>query len=1122
MSSCATCGRENPGEARYCLECGHLLAAPVQDERKVVTVLFADLVGFTSRSEQMDVEDVRSTLVRYHDLVRRELERFGGTVEKFIGDAVVAMFGAPVAHEDDPERAVLAALAIQAAMAHLRDTVPQLDLHVRIGVNTGEALVSLGANPLAGEGVAHGDVVNTAARLQAAAAVDGVLVGEVTFRATGRVVEYEPADDLRVKGKRVSLKVWSARAARPADTDPRSPHATPLVGRDSQLDALWSALAHVREHRSPQLVTVAGVPGIGKSRLVFELLRRAEQDGAPITRLKGRSLPYGEGVTFWALAEVVRSAAGILHSDGMDSAAGKLHQAVASRFTDAREATWVEAQLRPLLGVEQRGEPAEDRQVEAFAAWRRFLESLAAQHPLVLVFEDLHWADDALLDFVHHLVEWMAAVPVLVLCTARPELLDRRPGWGSATDALTISLPPLSERDTATLIAALLDQVALPAETQTALLSRAEGNPLYAQEYVRMLLDRGYLVRRGRRWSLAGSGELPLPESVHGIIAARLDALAPEDKALVQDAAVIGKVVWVGAVARVAGRGRWDVEQQLDRLQQREFVRVEPDSSVDGETQFTFQHALIRDVAYAQVVRSARAEKHTRVAAWIESLGDERGDWIELLAHHYLTALDLYTAAGSNTGELPAQARAALLEAADRALALNAFAAAARFYTSAFTLYPEGTAAPPLLRYRYARARMFSEDVLPPDLDQVAGELAAGGDLESAAEAESEIGIWLDQHGDKAAALAHLTRAVDLLAPESMSPAKAGVLSSLASVYVLQGRLDDAIQTAGDAGVIASELGLDDLRAWSHQTLALAWLQQQDVRAIAEFERAATIARTLESYDGAMIEHNYGICLLALGDLAGAGKAQTDAKRRAARLGLTYITQLVDAAQGCLLYHSGDWEGAARAADRMIAQADEDASHGDAVEAHTLRARIDAARGDQAAATRHATEAVRLAREIGEPQYFVSALGVAAHLSVVNGRLDAAAELVDELLSRWWMGVAISSEALMSAAFAASSIPAMRNRFAAAAGDFALPSRWVEAAEVVAEGDFERAADLYAGIGSLPDEAYARQRTGSAAQVERSLGFWHSVGATAHVAAAERSLRAGGGAGARMRQSPPG
>ena len=512
-----------------------------------------------------------------------------------------------------PKRAVLAALAIQAAMAHLRDTVPQLDLHVRVGVNTGEALVALGANPLAGEGLAHGDVVNTAARLQAAAPVDGVLVGEVTYRATGRVVEYEPAEDLRVKGKREPLKVWSARAAKPADTDPRSPHTTPLVGRDSQLDAVWSALARVREHHSPQLVTVVGVPGIGKSRLVFELLRRVEQDGEPVTRLKGRSLPYGEGVTFWALAEVVRSAAGILHSDGMDRAAGKLHAAVSSRFTDAREAAWVEAQLRPLLGVEQRGEAAEDRQLEAFAAWRRFLESLAAQHPLVLVFEDLHWADDALLDFVHQLVELMSAVPVLVLCTARPELLDRRPGWGGGTDALTISLPPLSERDTAMLIAALLDQVALPAETQTALLSRAEGNPLYAQEYVRMLLDRGFLVRRGRRWSLAGSGELPLPESVHGIIAARLDALAVEDKALVQDAAVIGKVVWAGAVARVAGRGRWEVEQQLHRLQQREFLRVEPESSVDGETQYSFQHALIRDVAYAQVVQVCSSrEAHPR------------------------------------------------------------------------------------------------------------------------------------------------------------------------------------------------------------------------------------------------------------------------------------------------------------------------------------------------------------------------------------------------------------------------------------------------------------------------------------------------------------------------------
>ena len=462
MTICAICAEDVVDGARFCPQCGALLGTPSGlEERKLVTAVFADLVGFTSRSEGMDVEDVRGTLVVYFRLLRQELERFGGTVEKFIGDAVVAIFGAPAAHEDDPERAVRAALSIQAVLARAREERPNFDLHVRIGVNTGEALVAIGANPHAGEGLAAGDVVNTAARLQTAAPADGVLVGEMTYRATIHVVDYTGAQAIEVKGKQHPLNVWVAREAASLDADAGRPLAAPLVGRDAQLEALWSTLERVRQERSPRLLTLTGVPGIGKSRLVLELFGRIEDTGADVRCRRGRSLPYGEGVTFWALAEMVKAEAGILHSDSGAAVARKLHQAVVGIVDDSHDAAWIESELRPLVGLERGQDPGADRQAETFAGWRLFLESLARQRPLVLVFEDIHWADQALLEFIEHLADWLAGVPVLVLCTARPELFDQRPGWleGHAnTDA--IPLWPLSDGATAELITDLLGQVA--------------------------------------------------------------------------------------------------------------------------------------------------------------------------------------------------------------------------------------------------------------------------------------------------------------------------------------------------------------------------------------------------------------------------------------------------------------------------------------------------------------------------------------------------------------------------------------------------------------------------------------------------------------------------------------
>ncbi|HSI98597.1 MAG TPA: AAA family ATPase, partial [Gaiellaceae bacterium] len=482
------------------------MSASRRRERKVVSVLFCDLVGFTQQAEAMDPEDVEAILRPYHERVRSELERHGGTVEKFIGDAVMALFGAPVAHEDDPERAVRAALAI-------RDFAVEDGLELRIGITTGEALVSLDASPSEGEGMASGDVVNTAARLQSAAPVNGILADETTYRATRTAISYEEAAPVEAKGKARPVPVWRALDARARfGVDTAHEARTELVGRERELDVLRDAFARARHERIPQLVTLVGVPGMGKSRLVYELSRIVDADPELITWRQGRCLAYGDGVTLWALSEIVKAQAGVVEQDAPDAVAEKLRQAVEDVLGGTGDEHWVDAQLLALVGLAGEAELGGDRRSAAFAAWRRFLEALAEQRPLVLVFEDLHWADDSLLDFVDELVDWMTEVPLLVVGTARPELLERRPGWGGGKlNATTLALAPLSEEQTARLLAHLLDRPVLAAGSQRALLERAGGNPLYAEQFAELYLEQGK------------ADELPLPETLHGIIAARLD-----------------------------------------------------------------------------------------------------------------------------------------------------------------------------------------------------------------------------------------------------------------------------------------------------------------------------------------------------------------------------------------------------------------------------------------------------------------------------------------------------------------------------------------------------------------------------------------------------------------------
>ena len=711
-------------------------------ERKVVSVLFCDLVGFTTRAESMDPEDVEALLRPYHERVRSELERHGGTVEKFIGDAVMALFGAPVAHEDDAERAARAALAI-------RDFALEEELELRVGITTGEALVSLDANPAGGEGMASGDVVNTAARLQSAAPVNGILADETTYRATRHAIDYDDAEPVEAKGKSEPIAVWEATAARSRfGVDVAHEARSELVGRERELAVVRDAFDRARHARTTQLLTLVGVPGIGKSRLVHELWRIVDADEELITWRQGRCLAYGDGVTMWALAEIVKAQAGIAEQDTPADVAGKLGRAAADAVPEA-DSEWVESHLLALTGLAEEAELGDNRRNEAFSAWRRFLEGLAEQRPLVLVFEDLHWADESLLDFVDEIVDWITDVPLLVVATARPELLERRPSWGGGKlNATTLALSPLTDEQTAQLLALVLGRPVLPAESQAALLERAGGNPLYAEQFAELYVERG------------STDELPLPETLQGIIAARLDGLGAIEKELLLDAAVVGKVFWPSALGREDG----DPTAAFHSLERKGFVRRQRRSSVEGESELAFAHALVRDVAYGQIPRAQRAEKHQRVAEWIESLG-RPDDHAEMVAHHWQAALEFARAAGQDGDDLADRTRLALRDAGDRAFALNAYATAEKYYAEALASWPDAEPGRPDLLFRRARSlHLAGDDRRQPALEEARDALLEVGAVEPAAEAEAFLAQAAWYRGDRADAEPHFARAYALVA----------------------------------------------------------------------------------------------------------------------------------------------------------------------------------------------------------------------------------------------------------------------------------------------------------------------------------------------------------------------
>ena len=1105
--ACPSCGTVVSPELAYCTSCGASLEEEQRlaaEERKLVTAVFVDLVGFTGRSERLDPEDVRGFLAPYHARAKAELERFGGTVEKFIGDAVVAVFGAPTAHEDDAERAVRAALAVREAISELNADDPSLGLSVRIGAATGEALVNLNARPEQGEQLAAGDVLNTASRLQSMASPDGILVDEATHRLTEQIIEHREAQPVVAKGKTNPVAVWEPIAPKARlGVDIAFRGGAPLVGRSDELNALLDAVARSQRDRSSQLVTLVGVPGIGKSRLVWELFSTLDSDPAQyVTWRQGRSLPYGDGVAFWALAEMTKAQAGILESDDAETAEAKLRATVEYILDEVEEARWVESHLRPLAGLGAGAEAGGDHAAEALAAWRRFFEALAEQRPLILVFEDLHWADDGLLDFVDQMAEWTTDVPLLILCTARPELLDRRPGWGGGKrNATTISLAPLSQDDTAALVSFLLDGQ-LKAERRSELLARADGNPLYAEEFVRMLAQ--------------AEEELPLPESVQGIIAARLDTLPPDEKTLAQAAAIVGKVFWPGALGEMLGLPQTDVGQAVHALERKEFVRRERRSSIAGETAYVFRHVLVRDVAYSQIPRKRRADMHRLAASWIEALaGDRPEDLADMVAHHYLSALDLDRRSGREDPELAARACAALVEAGDRSSALGAFSAAARFYGQALELWPEADPRRAAILISYGKALFHAEGGGKEALREAADEFIDTGDREEAAMALVGLADVLHfAEGRSHEAAQTVEFAVSLLVDSPPSAAKAAALANRARFHAIADEMEEASRLAEEALELAVALGLEELQAHALNTRGIARTVSGDLRGVEDLEQSMSTAPS-HSFERMRAMNNLAAIHIGLGELDRGFTLVEQSLQEARRLGHAVgigwaETQLLDR-----LYWQGAWDELLERSEALLTLLASDAVN--TTDAHILRARVHLGRDALANAVDSSAAALELAERQGDPQVRFPAMATRASVIFQSGDESGASALVDGLLSAWRENP-VSPAGPWIVEFAALLDALGRgDELRVATQHVRMRTDWLQGAEALVDGNPTRAADIYDRIGAHADAAVTRlqaadrlistgRRSEADEQLELALEFFRAAGAERYVREAEALL----------------
>jgi class 3 adenylate cyclase/tetratricopeptide (TPR) repeat protein len=1008
---CDSCGALASGQARFCISCGGPLDAPVApgdppatsapstpkgdssastaaqtlDERRTVTVLFADLSGYTEVAAKLDPESVKRLLERILGRLGDEVARYGGHVDKFIGDNVMAIFGAPIAHGDDAERAVLAALGMQAAMDEINAPLARqhgVTFELCVGINTGAVLAGR-----VGDGyTVIGDSVNIAARLQAAARPGSVTVGEPTYRATREAIDYRALEKpLELKGKAEPVLAWEAlvAGAQPAVSEsPGQPAPAPLVGRRPELAQLHELLERVERKRSPHLATVVGEAGVGKSRLLNqfedELRPHASQ---PLVR-RGRCLPYGTSIVYWPLGEVIRAECGIVDIDPPGLAWEKLSARLGELLDDprsegGRSSVSKIAVIGRLLGIDGPNDAALWEQHDAqrareifFAAVRSCMEGLAREGPLVLVWEDIHWADEGMLDLIEHLGQW-ARAPVLQICLARDELLERRVDWGGVRrDATTLFLDPLGEAETRELVATLLEVGEHRESVIAAVAARAEGNPLFAEEMVRRLAEE----------DSASAAELP--PTVQALLAARLDSLEPFQRRLLAHAAVVGRTFWEGALVPVAQAEGGDLQGALRALREKDLVVAGEGSALGGEAELAFKHALIRDVAYEMLPKAVRAQKHFEVAGFIEARAGERVDEVvALLAEHYGRAAQLgaeLSLAPPDAEPYRVKALFYLEAAGDAATAFYSNAEALANYEAACEQAGGDPAAVARLVEKQGDValRLGRVDVAIEVWERALEYHRGHEDLERVAELHRKIGAALAHKGERKQAIEHHQRGINLIKDGEPSFALVRLYEEAAWLYMQTGDNMLAIYASEKALRLAERLGEVSAASRAHGIFGRVFGRIGDtVKARENLERAVELARGSDA-------HETVLALLALGhhlessdgDYAGAANAYREALTLAQQVGDVPAEIELHAAVAQLALYAGDWKEVERSSDASAELSEREGLIGKLCLPYTLRGRLHWRRGEWQDSERSFRRAHELAEQIGWSEVCFDAL----------------------------------------------------------------------------------------------------------------------------------------------------
>jgi predicted ATPase/class 3 adenylate cyclase len=1109
QARCAACGTVAPDDARFCMTCGAQLPgaepaatgeredrAPLgadsarshePDERRTATVLFADLSGYTAIAENLDPESLKRLLERILTRLGEEVSEYGGYVDKFIGDNVMAIFGAPVAHGDDAERAVRAGLGMQAAMGEVNETLAQqhdVTFALCVGINTGEVL----AGHVGDSYTVIGDSVNVAARLQAAARPGTVTVGERTYRATRDAIEYTTLQEpLELKGKAQPVHAWEALAAIASRTTSESaaqPTRAPLVGRTAELAQLHNLVERVEQRRGPHLATVIGEAGVGKSRLLQEF----EQEllltqTAPVMR-RGRCLPYGSSVAYWPLGEVIRAECGIVDGDPPEIAWEKLSARLEELVDDPQRESGGSSPSRValigrLLGIEAPDEPSISEEQDAqrareafFAAVRSCVEGLARERPLVLVWEDIHWADEGMLDLIEHLVQW-ARAPVLQICLTREELLERRAGWGGVRrDATTVFLEPLGELHTRELISSLL-AIDEPSESVIATVAaRAEGNPLFAEEMVRRLSEE------------EGASAAELPATVQALLAARLDSLEPFQRRLLAHAAVVGRTFWEGALAPVVQAEGGDLQEALRALREKDIIVVGDASALAGEPELAFKHALIRDAAYEMLPKAVRAQKHFEVAQFIELRAGERvEEVVALLAEHYGRAAALGVELSLAPSELdPYRAKALhYMEAAgDAATAFYSNAEAFSQYQAACeqTAGDAGVLARLLEKQGDVALRLGRVDSAIGAWEQALEYHHSQQDLERVAELHRKIGAGLAHKGERKQAIEHHQRGINLIKDGEPSLALVRLYEEAAWLYTQTGDNMLAIYASEKALRLAEQLGEVRAASRAHGIFGRVFGRIGDsVKARENLERAVELARGSDAHETVLALTALGHHLESSeGDYAGAAGAYHDALALAQQIGDVPAEIELHAAVAQLALYAADWERVKLSSDASAELSEREGLVGKLCLPYALRGRLHWRSGAWKDSEDSYRRALELAEQIGWSEVSFDALfGLSNTLRDQGDIQGAQAELSRALDVCERAGLIVQSIQARSAQALLHSIAGSPERASEAANDA------VELAERVHYPVGQAAALEATGLVGAPAEALSGLRAARAA-----------------------------------------